>query len=182
MTKSKGFTLVELLIVIVVIAILAAITLVSYNSIQKRAYNVSTVQAVRSWANVLTASYVSDGTKFVTVTATTDTICLGNDSEYPENADLNEFQCWADSYVPVDLSQVMGDIAHVSMKTRMVDGFRGIQYGWDEVVGDSVYMWYVLEGADQDCGLSGSVATSGSDYTDCVYDIGAAAGGIPIDW
>ena len=36
-TKQKGFTIVELLIVIVVIGILAAITIVAYNGIQKRA-------------------------------------------------------------------------------------------------------------------------------------------------
>jgi len=36
--KSKGFTIVELLIVIVVIAILAAITIVAYNGIQARAH------------------------------------------------------------------------------------------------------------------------------------------------
>lgn len=35
--KQKGFTIVELLIVIVVIAILAAITIVAYNGIQSRA-------------------------------------------------------------------------------------------------------------------------------------------------
>ena len=35
--KSKGFTIVELLIVIVVIAILAAITIVAYNGLQARA-------------------------------------------------------------------------------------------------------------------------------------------------
>ena len=36
-TGQKGFTIVELLIVVVVIAILAAITIVSYNGIQTRA-------------------------------------------------------------------------------------------------------------------------------------------------
>ena len=35
--KSRGFTIVELLIVIVIIAILAAITIVAYNGIQNRA-------------------------------------------------------------------------------------------------------------------------------------------------
>lgn len=39
----SGFTIVELLIVVVVIAILAAITIVSFNGIQNRAYD-STVQ------------------------------------------------------------------------------------------------------------------------------------------
>jgi type IV pilus assembly protein PilA len=36
-TKAKGFTIVELLIVVVIIAILAAITIVAYNGIQNRA-------------------------------------------------------------------------------------------------------------------------------------------------
>lgn len=35
--SSRGFTIVELLIVIVVIAVLAAITTVAFNGIQKRA-------------------------------------------------------------------------------------------------------------------------------------------------
>lgn len=39
--SQTGFTIVELLIVVVVIAILAAITIVSYNGIQNRAYDSS---------------------------------------------------------------------------------------------------------------------------------------------
>lgn len=42
--KSSGFTIVELLIVIVVIAILATVSIVAYNGIQNRAH-VSTVQS-----------------------------------------------------------------------------------------------------------------------------------------
>ena len=41
---NKGFTIVELLIVIVVIAILASITVVAYNGIQSRAYD-STIKS-----------------------------------------------------------------------------------------------------------------------------------------
>ena len=46
MHKRHGFTIVELLIVIVVIAILAAITIVGYNGIQIRAENTKTVAGV----------------------------------------------------------------------------------------------------------------------------------------
>jgi len=46
-TKSQGFTIVELLIVVVVIAILAAITIVSYNGITNRA-NASSAKSTAS--------------------------------------------------------------------------------------------------------------------------------------
>lgn len=53
--KQKGFTIVELLIVIVVIAILAAITIVAYNGIQNRAKAsalASTLQQTVTWLSV----------------------------------------------------------------------------------------------------------------------------------
>lgn len=48
-TKQRGFTIVELLIVVVIIAILAAITIVAYNGIQARA----NTSAAQSAANTL---------------------------------------------------------------------------------------------------------------------------------
>lgn len=57
MSKSKaGFTIVELLIVIVVIAILAAISVVAYTGIRQRAENTKTVSGVSQYAKLL-ASY-----------------------------------------------------------------------------------------------------------------------------
>ena len=53
MRKHNGFTIVELLIVIVVIGILAAITIVTYNGIQKRAENTKNIAAVKQTATLL---------------------------------------------------------------------------------------------------------------------------------
>ncbi|MFI5212622.1 MAG: type IV pilin protein [Candidatus Saccharimonadales bacterium] len=61
MKKTSGFTIVELLIVIVVIGILAAITIVAYNGVQNRAKSASAQQAA---ANMISKSeaYNADDT------------------------------------------------------------------------------------------------------------------------
>jgi prepilin-type N-terminal cleavage/methylation domain-containing protein len=70
--KESGFTIVELLVVIVVIGILAAITIVSYNGVQNRARataNLTTAQEVENKAEVYAADtgngvYPASGTIF----------------------------------------------------------------------------------------------------------------------
>jgi len=65
---TTGFTIVELLIVIVVIAILAAITIVSYNGIRGRAEAAAMSSDLRNIANTLGKQLAIDGTAFPTVT------------------------------------------------------------------------------------------------------------------
>lgn len=49
MKKQLGFTVIELLIVIVVVGVLAAITIVFYNSIQARTQNAARYSEAKSW-------------------------------------------------------------------------------------------------------------------------------------
>ncbi len=59
--QTKGFTIVELLIVIVVIGILAAITLVTYNGVQGRAYDASIQSDLVMISKKIMAQEVIDG-------------------------------------------------------------------------------------------------------------------------
>ena len=93
--KQKGFTIVELLIVVVVIAILAAITIVAYNGIQNRA-KASAAQSATSQAGkkittyaVLNADQYPTQANFVTATGLQ---ASGNTSyQYNVSADLKSF-------------------------------------------------------------------------------------------
>lgn len=71
--NSAGFTIVELLVVIVVIAILASITIVGYNGIQARAEKAKTLSAVRAYEQALTTYKVLEGGY-----PSTATYCLGS--------------------------------------------------------------------------------------------------------
>jgi len=59
--KSRGFTIVELLIVIVVIAILAAISIVAYNGIQSRARDAQRTQDMASIMKAMELYYIDNG-------------------------------------------------------------------------------------------------------------------------
>ena len=60
--KQTGFTIVELLIVIVVIAILAAISIVAYNGIQNRSNNAAVQSDLRQVGQKLMERKIVDGT------------------------------------------------------------------------------------------------------------------------
>ena len=76
-TLTKGFTIVELLIVIVVIAVLAAITIVAYNGIQSSARNTQQISTAKAYLTAFEAYRAKNGT--YPAGAGTNRICLGID-------------------------------------------------------------------------------------------------------
>ncbi len=79
-SKNAGFTIVELLIVIVVIGILAAITIVAFNGVQNRAKDAAQVTLVSQWESILKLYVAEHGTLPST---SLEEICLGDAASYP---------------------------------------------------------------------------------------------------
>lgn len=75
--RQKGFTIVELLIVIVVIAILAAITIVAFNGVQQKARNSQTATTILAYKKAL-IEYAIDKQSYPTAAGA----CLG--TNYPD--------------------------------------------------------------------------------------------------
>ena len=78
--KTKGFTLVELLIVIVVIAILAAISIVAYNGVTQKARDDERQTNARNLLNAA-ASYQADKDEWPTVENLKDYSVIRLDAE-----------------------------------------------------------------------------------------------------
>ena len=89
--RKSGFTIVELLIVIVVIGILAVISLVAYGSVQTKASNTQTIDAVKQFVKAY-ALYATDNGDYPALTG-----CLGEGYPGPNNYCLSQSgtaACW----------------------------------------------------------------------------------------
>ena len=86
-TKRSGFTIVELLIVIVVIAILAAISVVAYRSIQVRVHNSLRLAEAQEWVKLFEIYNKLAGDYLVE-----DRFCLGRD--FPKYGGRTVGSCW----------------------------------------------------------------------------------------
>lgn len=78
-----GFTIVELLIVIVVIGILAAITIVAYSGIQNRATSSKIDSDMRNLRTAIDLARIKDGValRFITLSTATGGTCWGQASD-----------------------------------------------------------------------------------------------------
>jgi prepilin-type N-terminal cleavage/methylation domain-containing protein len=103
--KQKGFTIVELLIVIVVIGILAAITMVAYNSVTNRA-NTNKINAdMRNLNQAIEVARYKDGValRYITLSAATGSGCWGkaNDTDLATLSKTTD-GCWTSYLAALD--------------------------------------------------------------------------------
>lgn len=90
--NRSGFTIVELLIVIIVIAILAAISIATYNGIQDRARMTKTIATVTNYEKILELYYANNGT-YPQGDQGYGSVCLGTVADYPEKDGFGEGEC-----------------------------------------------------------------------------------------
>lgn len=144
--KQSGFTIVELLIVIVVIGILAAITITAYNGVQNRANNTRQTAVAKEYAKLLKAY------KAINDIYPPESGCLGRNN-VDTNADSNK-DCNDNGNIIVNdtlLTKLatVGSLPDVVTKqTTGADGVRraGVRY-------ESGMVIYFLSGSNAVCDL-----------------------------
>lgn len=100
-TVATGFTLVELLIAVVVIAILAAISVVAYNNIQNRAYATDLLSRADAYEKALKLYHIENG-RFPQYGDSWGT-CLGEISDYPAENGYPEGACMRSTHYQPDI-------------------------------------------------------------------------------
>lgn len=96
-SRSAGFTIVELLIVIVVIAILAAITIVAFNGVKDRANSAKINSDLAQIQKAILAARVNSGevaTRYVTLSTATASNCVGLASTVDLADTVAAATCW----------------------------------------------------------------------------------------
>jgi prepilin-type N-terminal cleavage/methylation domain-containing protein len=160
--RSIGFTIVELLIVIVVLGILAAITIVAYNSVNAKARNVRTISVVKSYSTAL-ASYRAVNSDYPPVNS--GRACLGTGyadinsdgiGDCGETANLaNEDPAYFNALKTIITTQPVVNSVRVNMPYQTSTFIGAVIYNWTGFKVDNIsnpyYIMYMLEGDRTDC-------------------------------
>jgi len=77
--KHKGFTIVELMIIVVVIGILAGIGVTAYSSVQKKAWNVNRLSELSQWEDLFNIYWARNGEYPPHPASSENFFCLGRD-------------------------------------------------------------------------------------------------------
>lgn len=162
-----GFTIVELLIVIVVIGILAAITIVAFSGVQQRAHNTAKYQAANNYQKALgiystqNSSYPAMGAgsvclgKGYTIRGS-DTVgsCGGSDYTTKEDATFNAAIAAILSSIPQADNKVVTKQDGVSFVGVTLTNWSGFRVDGQT---NPYILQFVLEGSNQDCKVPGVV-------------------------
>ncbi len=144
---QRGFTIVELLIVIVVIGILAAITIVAFNGVQQRARNTQTISAVKDYIKLYSAYAVDydvypGGGNYCLGTTYPGGLCWDN-RVYTENTAANTGL--------LNYAKSLPNPSTARVYRNSTDGYRtGILFVSPN------NLRYQLEGVDTQCGIPGA--------------------------
>ena len=140
--RQKGFTIVELLIVIVVIGILAAITVVAYNGIQERARTVERENDIALYHKAVLAARINSGQvlRYITGSGWSMGLCstsYGNpDNIEPKNLPKTH-ACWTQYY---DNLTKIGNAAGMNLDGLRSGDPNGNPYMFDENEGENCGM------------------------------------------
>lgn len=154
---TNGFTIVELLIVIVVIAILAAISIVAYTGMQQRAANTAIIAAANQSVKAISAYIAANGTYPFTgatcVVSAESSCTIGNTTDREIDATFaSNIQTISTLPTPPlpDTQSTRNGIGYVYDTSRTFNG-----------INQPVVLSYSLRGNQQQCGVA-NVAEGGS--------------------
>lgn len=177
--KQNGFTLVELLIVIVVIAILASISAVAYNGVVQRSYTAQVASVVDGYEKLLNMYKVDNG-DFPTFSDTGGSFaCLTGNNTLPAVDAFAVNECdseYADRISPelngklLEYTKQLPDGVFPTVEYEPGYFTRAISYG---NYGGTWTFYYALNG-DYDCPRGNKTSWRPGTYQ-CVYRLDQAA-------
>lgn len=157
--NTTGFTIIELLITIVVIAILAAISVIAYNNIQQRAKNAAIIYAVGQTIKSIQAYVAQEGQYPFTVDYGVTCVTSVSGCTDGEGGTVT-----ANATFTANMQTVSLPPTSVPRLSRT--GWQGITYiyhGNRTMDGQRrpVVLIYRLQGTNQPCGVSGVATANG---------------------